>query len=176
MGKGEFGHRGFANKTLRKNQLLHFDFGVRFQGYCSDIQRVYYVGGGPPSSVRRLFDATKRATDAGVEALEAGVKGYFVDKACRQSVISSGYPEYLHGTGHVVGRATHEIGPMLAPRWRERYGRTMEKELMAGMVFTIEPSVKGEDGVCNIERELLLTERRVESLSTPEDELYELAG
>jgi len=176
VGNSEFGHRGFANRTLGKNELLHFDFGVKYQGYCSDIQRVYFVGGPPPDSVRKLFRATKKATDAGVEALRPGVKGYSVDKACRQSVVSSGYPEYLHGTGHVVGRATHEIGPMLSPRWRERYGRTMEKRLDAGMIFTVEPSVKGEDGVCNIERELLLTNKGAEPFSTPEDELYELTG
>jgi Xaa-Pro aminopeptidase len=176
VGNNEFGHRGFVNRTLRKDELLHFDFGVKFQGYCSDIQRVYFVGGRPPGSVRRLFEATKKATDAGVETLRAGIKGYLVDEACRKSVILSGYPEYLHGTGHAVGRATHEIGPMLSPRWRERYGRTMEKELATGMVFTIEPSVKGEDGVCNIERELLLTEKGAEPFSTPEDELYELGG
>jgi len=176
VGRNEFGHRGFANKTLRRNQLLRFDFGVRVRGYCSDLQRMYFVGGRPPDTVRRLFEATKRATDAGVEALRVGVKGYLVDRACRQSVVSSGYPEYLHGTGHPVGRATHDIGPALSPRWRERYGRTMEKELMPGMVYTIEPSVRGQDGECNVERELLLTEKGAEPFSTPEDELYELDG
>jgi Xaa-Pro aminopeptidase len=65
---------------------------------------------------------------------------------------------------------------MLSPRWRERYGRAMEKELEVGMIFAVEPSVKGEDGVCNIEREILLTEKGPEPFSTPEDELYELTG
>jgi Xaa-Pro aminopeptidase len=43
------------------------------------------------------------------------------------------------------------------------------------MVFTIEPSVQGEDGTTmNIEREILLTEKGVEPFSAPEDELFEI--
>ena len=55
-------------------------------------------------SVKKLFRATKDATDAGVNTIRAGVKAYLVDKASRDSVIASGYPEYLHGTGHAIAR------------------------------------------------------------------------
>ncbi|HZW58468.1 MAG TPA: M24 family metallopeptidase [Nitrososphaerales archaeon] len=169
------GHLGYSNETLEKNQLLRIDFGVRYKAYCSDLQRVYFVGSSsPPPSVRRMFEASKTATKAGIEGLRQGTKGYVTDGICRKSVTSSGYPEYPHGTGHPLGRETHEIGPRLCPRWRERYGRSMEKKMREGMVFTIEPSVQGREGICNIEQDVLLTESGAKLLSTMEDDLYRL--
>ncbi len=173
VGDDVFGHSGYSGRTLEDGELIHFDFGVKYEGYCSDLQRVYFVGkSSPPDSVRRLFEATKDATDAGVNAIRAGVKAYLVDKASRDSVVASGYPEYLHGTGHAVARATHEIGPNMCPRWRERYGRSMEKKLFSSVVVTVEPSVVGKDGTMNIEREVLVTDTGFEPFSTPEVELY----
>jgi len=171
IGNDVFAHSGYSGRTLEDGDLIHFDFGVKYGGYCSDLQRVYYVGKSSPSeSVRKLFRVTKDATDAGVDAIRAGVKAYLV--ATRDSVIASGYPEFLHGTGHPIARATHEIGPHIGPRWRERYGQSMEKKLIPNMVVTIEPSVVGEDGTMNIEREILVTEKGFESFSTPEEDLY----
>jgi len=173
VGDDVFGHSGYSGRTLEDGDLIHFDFGVKYDGYCSDLQRVYFVGkSSPPESVKKLFKATKDATDAGVNAIRAGIKAYLVDKACRDSVIASGYPEYLHGTGHAIARATHEIGPGMSPRWRERYGRSMEKKLFPDMVVTVEPSIVGKDGTMNIEREVLVTETGFEGFSTPEEELY----
>lgn len=173
VGDDVFGHSGYSGRTLEEGDLIHFDFGVKYEGYCSDLQRVYYVGNrSPPESVQRLFRATKDATDAGVNAIRSGVKAYLIDKAARDSVIVSGYPEYLHGTGHAIARATHEIGPSMAARWRERYGRSMEKKLFPNMVVTVEPSVVGEDGTMNIEREVIVTDDGYEPFSTPEEELY----
>lgn len=175
VGDDVFGHSGYSGRTLEDGDLIHFDFGVKYEGYCSDLQRVYYVGeSSPPESVKKLFKATKDATDAGVNAVRAGVKAYLVDKASRDSVVASGYPEYLHGTGHAIARATHEIGPSMGPRWRERYGHSMEKKLFSNMVVTVEPSVVGKDGTMNIEREVLVTEKGIEQFSTPEEELYVL--
>jgi len=173
VGNDTFGHSGYTGRTLKDGELIHFDFGVKFGGYCSDLQRVYFVGkSAPPESVRRLFHATKASTDAGTNTIRAGVKAYLPDKASRDSVIASGYPEFLHGTGHPVARATHEIGPNMGPRWRERYGKSMEKKLFSNLVMTVEPSVVGVDGTMNIEREVLVTETGFEPLSKPEEELY----
>ncbi len=48
----------------------------------------------------------------------------------------------------------------------------MEKKLFPNLVLTVEPSVVGEDGTMNIEREVLVTGTGFESLSKPEEELY----
>ncbi|TFF68088.1 M24 family metallopeptidase, partial [Candidatus Thorarchaeota archaeon] len=36
----EFGHSGPTENKTKAGHLLHFDFGVRWNGYCSDIQRM----------------------------------------------------------------------------------------------------------------------------------------
>ena len=37
------GHSGPTDIRIERGHLLHFDFGIKFKGYCSDIQRVAYV-------------------------------------------------------------------------------------------------------------------------------------
>jgi Xaa-Pro aminopeptidase len=177
IGNGEFAHNGYSNVMLKQGQLIHLDFGVKYKGYCSDLQRVYWVGGSsssPPTSIKKIFESARNATQAGIETLKPGIRGYIIDEICRRSVVSSGFPEYLHGTGHPIARETHEIGPMLCPRWRERYGHSMEKRLQAGMVFSIEPSAIGKECTINVEQNVLLTERGAEVLSIPQEYLYEI--
>ena len=44
-----FGHAGPTGNKTKAGHLLHFDFGVRYQGYCSDLQRMFF------SAMRRRF-------------------------------------------------------------------------------------------------------------------------
>ncbi|MBI3162950.1 MAG: M24 family metallopeptidase, partial [Chloroflexi bacterium] len=37
------GHNGPTEIKVERGHLIHFDFGVKYEGYCSDIQRVCYV-------------------------------------------------------------------------------------------------------------------------------------
>ena len=39
-----FGHVGPTDRATRAGHLLHFDFGIRKDGYCSDLQRMVYFG------------------------------------------------------------------------------------------------------------------------------------
>ncbi|MCJ7701073.1 MAG: M24 family metallopeptidase [Anaerolineales bacterium] len=59
------GHVGPTDIQIQPGQLLHFDFGVKENEYCSDIQRVvYFLAPGettPPEPVQRGFDTICRA-------------------------------------------------------------------------------------------------------------------
>ena len=37
------GHNGPTEIKIERGHIIHFDFGVKFEDYCSDIQRVAYV-------------------------------------------------------------------------------------------------------------------------------------
>ncbi len=169
------GHVGRGAYAVAQGQLLHFDFGVRQQSYCSDIQRVvYFLDTGesaPPAAVQRAFDTVVRAIGAAVDAMRPGVLGKEVDATARHLVAGAGYPEYRHATGHQVGRLAHDGGAILGPEW-ERYGQTPNQPLEAGQVYAVELGVPVEGrGYIGLEENVLVTDTGAEYLSTPQQEL-----
>lgn len=175
VGTSPAGHLGYRGDEIKRGDMVKLDFGVRYDGYCSDIQRVYYVGDGPlPEEVRRTFNAAREANDAALAVLRPGTPGWKVDAAARRLIIKEGFPEYKHALGHVLGRSTHEIGPLLGPRWPDRYGRQGEKEVEKDLVFTIEPSVEGKAGTCNLEQDVLVTARGYRGLSKSQSEVIRI--
>src|SRR5881397_2031859 len=118
-----------------------------------------------------MFKTARDANDAALAALKPGVPGYKVDQAGRKLIQKRGYPEYKHALGHVLGRSTHEIGPLLGPRWPNRYGKQGEKPVQKDMDFTIEPSVRSKFGTCNLEQDVFVSSNGFQELSKPQDEL-----
>ena len=126
----------------------------------------------PPDDVRRAWDALWASVDAGVEALRPGVAGWEVDAAAREILVRAGYPEPMHALGHQLGRAAHDGGTALAPRW-DRYGAAPSGLVEVGNVFTVEYGTAVPDrGYIGLEEELVVTADGVEWLSTPQRELW----
>ena len=175
VGNNPMGHVGYYGARIRRGDFVKLDFGVKYDGYCSDIQRNYFVGPGiVPKGVERMFGTAREANDAALSILKPGVPGYKVDEAGRRLIVRRGFSEYKHALGHVLGRSTHEIGPLLGPRWPNRYGKQGEKVVQKDMVFTIEPSVTSKLGTCNLEQDVLVTSKGYEELSKPQDELIQV--
>ncbi|HEX4920249.1 MAG TPA: M24 family metallopeptidase, partial [Candidatus Bathyarchaeia archaeon] len=124
-----------------------------------------------PAPVSRMFKTARQANDAALSILKPGIPGFKVDEAGRKTVVKGGFQEYKHALGHVLGRSTHEIGPLLGPRWPNRYGKQGEKLVQKDMVFTIEPSVTSRLGTCNLEQDVLVTSKGWDELSLPQNEL-----
>ena len=174
------GHVSPTDLKVAAGELLHFDFGVRQNSYCSDIQRMVYVlrdgETEPPSPLRHAFDTVTRAIEATVEAMKPDVTGQELDEIARQTVIEAGYPEYKHATGHQLGRSAHDGGALIGPAW-ERYGDSPHQPLEEGHVFTVEPSILLPDyGIVGIEENLLVTASGAEYLYPPQTSLILLGG
>jgi Xaa-Pro aminopeptidase len=173
--ESEPGHtRPNPNIRVAPGHLVHIDLGVKRDGYCSDLQRMWYVRKPgetvPPESVQRAWATVVHAIEVGAATLKPGVRGWEVDAAARKVITDAGYPEFKHGFGHGLGRAVHDGGTMLGPRW-EKYGRTPEGVVEPGNVFTLELGVTTEAGYVGLEEDVLVTATGCEFLSTFQPEL-----
>jgi Xaa-Pro aminopeptidase len=169
------GHVGPTELRISPGQIVHFDFGVLQEEYCSDIQRVVYFRRPgemtPPPEVRRAFKTVRKAIQGAFQAMKPGVTGKSIDQVARQTILDAGYPEFPYATGHQVGRVVHDGAAILGPEW-ERYGDTPNYLLEPGQVFTIEPglAVKGY-GYLGLEEDVLVTANGAEYLGDPQTEL-----
>jgi Xaa-Pro aminopeptidase len=169
----EFGHAGPTDNETKSGHLLHFDFGVKYQGYCSDIQRMFYFGKPSeiPEEIKSGFETVMGAIQAAAGFLQPGKIGHEVDAIARDFVREHGYEEYQHALGHQVGRNAHDGGTLLGPLW-DRYGDSPKGIVEKGNVFTLELYVRTKNyGQMSLEEDVLVTQSGCEFLSNPQNEL-----
>jgi len=169
------GHNAPTDLVIERGHLVHFDFGVKQDGYCADIQRMVYVLNqgetAPPGPVLKGFNTIVRAIQAAFEVIKPGLAGIEVDAAARSVVTEAGYPEYKYATGHQLGRLAHDGGCLLGPAWA-RYGKTPFMPIEAGQVYTLEPGLMVPGyGYIGIEEDILVTEAGAEFLAPPQTDL-----
>lgn len=170
------GHAMPSGLRIKPGHLVQVDFGISRYGFVSDLQRTWYVR--PPvettipAAIRRAWDATTVALEAGRAALKPGARGWEVDAAARQALVEAGYPEYMHAFGHHIGRTAHDGATVLGPRW-ERYGSSVEGVIEEGNVFAIELGVAvPERGYIGREENVVITANGAEYLSHPQEQLW----
>ena len=174
------GHNGPSDIKIERGHLIHFDFGVKYEDYCSDIQRVCYVlregETEAPIEFQRGFITIRTAIEKSREAMKPGVTGNSIDVISREIVTDSGYPEYNYALGHQLGRVAHDGGALLGPLW-EKYGDSPNQKLEVGQVYTIEPglAVKGY-GYLGLEEDVLMTEKGAEYFTAPQHEIVLIKG
>ena len=174
------GHSGPTDIKIERGHIIHFDFGVKYQNYCSDIQRVCYVlregETESPVEVQRGFLTIRTAIEKSREAMRPGVTGNSIDVIAREIVADSGYPEYNYALGHQLGRVAHDGGALLGPLW-EKYGDLPNQKLEPGQVFTIEPGLAVDGyGYIGLEEDVVMTEKGAEYLGEPQREIVLLKG
>jgi len=168
-------HSGPTDKKIEKGSMVNMDFGIKYKGYCSDLQRTWYILNDgetkAPAEVQKGFDVIRDSIQMVADKIKPGVTGVEMDDIARNYITKNGYEEYPHGLGHQVGKTVHDGVAGLFPRW-ERYGNAPFMKLEEGQVFTIEPRlpVKGY-GVSTLEEEVYLTKDGCEFISEPQKEL-----
>lgn len=125
-------HHRPSDRPLGRGDVVKIDFGCVVEGYHSDMTRTVAFGE-PPPRLREVHEVVRRAQQAGVDALRAGVRGGDADEAARAVIREAGYGDrFGHSLGHGVGLEIHE-DPKL------RSGE--EEPVPEGAVVTVEPGV-----------------------------------
>lgn len=97
-----------GDRKLQKGDFITMDFGVLYQGYCSDMTRTVALGYAT-DEMKKVYDTVLQAQLAGIAASHAGVRGCDVDAAARKVISDAGYGEYFgHSYGHSLGIEIHE--------------------------------------------------------------------
>ncbi|HEX5944415.1 MAG TPA: Xaa-Pro peptidase family protein [Anaerolineales bacterium] len=174
------GHNGPTDIKVEPGHVIHFDFGVKYKDYCSDIQRLVYVlrdgETEAPAEVQRGFITIRTAIEKSREAMKPGATGNSIDVIAREILVDAGYPEYQHALGHQLGRVAHDGGALLGPLW-EKYGDDPRLELEVGQVFTIEPGLAVPNyGYVALEEDVMMTETGAEYFGAPQRDLLLIKG
>jgi len=165
-------HYNPTKRVVKRGHILNIDFGVKVEGYCSDLQRTFYIldkgEKRAPEEVQRGFDTIVRSIEESRKAIRVGIQGVEIDRVARNIITKAGYPEFPHGLGHQVGRFAHDGTALLGPAW-EKYAGKPFVPIESKMVFTIEPRLPVQDrGIATVEEMVLVKETGAEFLSRPQ--------
>ncbi len=156
---GSLPHAVPSDKVIEKGDLVTFDFGAKFGGYCADMTRTIAVGE-ISSELHAIYDAVLEAQLTSEAAIKPGAVCRDIDKIARDQ-LEAKYPgAFGHSLGHGVGLFIHEL-PRLSFR--------SETILQKGHVVTVEPGVYVPGvGGCRIEDTVIVTEDGFENpVTTP---------
>ncbi len=151
-------HAHSTDIKLRRGFLI-IDFGVKYQGYCSDITRTVFVGN-PTKKEREIYEkvlfvqqqSIKKAKDA------IGESAGLLDRYARE-LFDESKKYFTHSLGHGFGLEIHEA-PFVA--------LTATDILDKDKVITIEPGYyDAENSIgIRIEDDVLIKENSVEVLTS----------
>lgn len=168
-------HAAPTDRKVEKGHLVNVDFGIKYEGYCSDMQRTWYIlrdgETAIPAEVKKGFDVLKESIARAFKKLKPGVQGCEVDDAARNFIVQNGYEEYPHGLGHQVGRNVHDGGAGLFPRW-DRYKNAPYLLVEENQIFTIEPRLQVAGyGTMTMEEMVIVEKNGSRYLTHPQEEV-----
>ncbi len=169
-------HTGPTDKKVKRGDVLNIDFGLKINGYCSDLQRTWYIlkegEEDAPPIVKKGFNAVVKGIELAAKNIRPGMMGWEVDRIAREHIISEGFDEFPHGLGHQVGRRPHDGAALLCPRW-ERYGKLPYLRIEENQVYTLEPRVRIKGyGTATVEDIIVVTKDGGKFLSSFQRELW----
>ena len=156
---GSLPHAVPSDKVIEKGELVTFDFGAKFGGYCADMTRTIAIGE-ISSELHAIYDAVLEAQLTSEAAVKPGAVCRDIDKIARDQ-LEAKYPgAFGHSLGHGVGLFIHE---------RPNLSFRSDTILQKGHVVTVEPGVYVPGvGGCRIEDTVIVTEDGFENpVTTP---------
>jgi len=180
------------NEKINSGDLYLVDAGYEKEGYASDVTRTYPANGRFSGDQAAIYQIVLNTLNKSIELVKPGVKMEDlhlaacrimlhglkdlkiikgdIDEMMEQNIFALFFP---HGLGHFLGLDTHDVGGY--PQGVERIDRPgvrflrVRRELMPGMVITIEPGIYFipallKPALENEEQAKYLNEKRIKSL------------
>ncbi|MBT7903514.1 aminopeptidase P family protein [Candidatus Woesearchaeota archaeon] len=161
-GKQGMPHFKARNVKLCKGFLV-IDFGIRVDGYCSDMTRTIYLGT-PLVKEVELYYLILNTQQKSIESVSKGI--HFLELHENAASFLGKYSnKFIHGLGHGVGIQIHEA-PHVKPKKGIDPKNALGDMLEKGDIITIEPGIyaPGKYSI-RIEDTILVTENGCEILT-----------
>eukprot|EP01112_Ceratiomyxa_fruticulosa_P013576 TRINITY_DN381_c0_g1_i1.p1 TRINITY_DN381_c0_g1~~TRINITY_DN381_c0_g1_i1.p1 ORF type:complete len:495 (+),score=92.82 TRINITY_DN381_c0_g1_i1:845-2329(+) len=160
-----YGHAGAPNdKTFHEGDMVLFDMGAAYHGYCSDITVSFPVSGKFTEDQKIVYEAVLDAQESVKHAMKPGVSWPDMHRLAERKILEHflkagilhngsisdleaayiGFVFMPHGLGHLLGLDTHDVagypkdGPKRVDEPGVRKLRTA-RVLEEGMYITVEP-------------------------------------
>lgn len=131
-----FSHGAPTDRRLRRGDFGSVEYGSTYKRYTSTIGRQFSIG--PPTPrMRELYDVVRRAADACIAQIRAGVPAVVPHEAAKRVIAEAGLDRCrVHTSGY-------GLAPGFPPTWGEPMHMIggSQYTLAAGMVVTVEPPV-----------------------------------
>jgi Xaa-Pro dipeptidase len=156
-------HYNGGGRVIQERDILLLDLGCKYNGYCSDTTRTFFIGE-PGEKEKKVYEAVLKANLEAEAFIKEGVTAEEVDKKAREVIEEAGLGQYfITRTGHGIGINVHEHPNIVMGN---------KQVLKNGMAFSIEPSVciPGEFGI-RIEDIVLVNKGKAEILNKFQKEI-----
>lgn len=152
-----------STDEIQDGDLILFDLGVVYKGYCSDITRTFaykYIN----DDQRLIYDTVLKAEKDAIHTAQIDNEVGQIDRTARNIITEAGYGKYFtHRIGHGLGIDVHEYPSM---------HQENKLKLQQGMCFTIEPGIYVPNvGGVRIEDMIFMTSEGPEILTASPKEL-----
>ena len=139
-----------GKREIKYGDLILLDFGVKANGYCSDMTRTFAIGEATTQQ-KEIYNLVLLAQESAIKQLKPEIPCKEIDKIARDIIKKGGFEaEFGHSLGHSLGLNIHE-DPVLSPK--------SDDVIKPNMVFTVEPGIylAGKFGV-RIEDTVFITQ------------------
>lgn len=131
-----FSHGAPTLRKIRRGDCGNVEFGAAYKRYTTTIGRQFSLGA-PSPRLKEVYDIVRRAGEAMIAEIRAGVPAIRPHEAAKKIIAEAGLDRYrIHTSGY-------GIAPGVPPAWGEpinMFGGSRDT-LQAGMVVSVEPPV-----------------------------------
>ena len=146
-----------TDRPVNKGELVWCDLSAIYRDYCSDMSSFVVVGGATDAH-RRFMDIARDVHLKMIEFIKPGIRACDVMRHVKASYQKAGLDWNFD-----IGRCGHGIGLELAEQPSLDDNSTVVLE--PGMVLALEPAILTNNGVYDMEEDVLVTERGCEVLA-----------